>query len=192
MRKSNIWCIGALAVGIAGFVLLSTSPIMAQGLRPKIGGGLRGGDHDKQAEEGGEEPAEHQPADTSPAAESYHKGTAALDKGETDAAIALFNQAIELDPKYAPAYCDRGLALTIKGELDKAVADLTTAIKLAPGGARSYFNRGFAYFQKGDYDKAVADYSDAIRLAPQLRRGVPRPRLRPHPQGRSAGRPWRI
>ena len=68
--------------------------------------------------------------------------------------MRLFGQAIELDPNYAPAYCDRGLALAVKGEADKALADLNTAIRLAPNGARSYLHRGFAYFQKGDHAKA--------------------------------------
>ena len=37
---------------------------------------------------------------------------------------------------------------------------------------------------KGEFDKAVADYTEAIRLEPELRRGVPRPRLRPRAQRR--------
>jgi aldose 1-epimerase len=118
------------------------------------------------AEQPEAKPIEQNTADHSPAAESYRKGSESLEKGETDAAIKLLSRAIELDSKYAPAYCDRGLAFATKGELDKAVADLSTAIQLAPTGGRSYFNRGFAYFQKGDYDKAIADYSEAIRLHP--------------------------
>ncbi len=74
-------------------------------------------------------------ADNSPAAESHRKGAEAFDKGETDAAIKWFGQAIQLDAKYAPAYCDRGLALVLKGDLDKAVADLNMAVQLDPGGA---------------------------------------------------------
>ncbi len=159
---------------LAGFSLAFAPPALAQLQRPRLGGGIRGPDQgrekpskgDPRAEGSDAEPAEQQPAETLPGADSYHKGAEALAKGDTDAAIALLNRAIQLDPKYAPAYCDRGLALVFKGELDKAIADLDAAIRLAPGGGRSYFNRGFAYFQKGDYDKAIADYTEAIRLHP--------------------------
>jgi aldose 1-epimerase len=147
----------------------------AQGPRFRLGGpGLRALDRDqeKSVEQGmpiepsDAQPVEQNTTDNSPAAESYRKGSEALAKGQADAAIGLLSRAIQLDAKYAPAYCDRGLAWAMKGELDKALADLSTAIQLAPTGGRSYFNRGFAYFQKGEYDKALADYSEAIRLHP--------------------------
>jgi tetratricopeptide (TPR) repeat protein len=170
-----------LLLAVAAVVLMSwaSAPLaMAQGSRLRLGPSLRAPDRDKKsadleepsepsdAESPEAEPSEAESADRSPGAQSYAKGVEAFEKGETDAAIALMSRAIQLDPKYAPAYCDRGLALVIKGDLDKAVTDLNTAIRLAPSGERSYFNRGFAYFHKGDYDKAVADYTEAIRLQP--------------------------
>ncbi len=200
MNEHRPWRLATMAV-IAVGLMAWTVTVQAQAPRLR-GPGLRAAEREKQAEETKEltkpivpsvrQPAAEPDADNSPAAESYRKGVESLDKGETDAAIAHFSRAIQLDPKYAPAYCDRGLALVMKGELDKAVADLDTAIRLAPTGARSYFNRGFAYFQKGEYDKAVADYTDAIRLHPELRRGVSRSGLRPHAEGRlgaGLGRP---
>ena len=44
-------------------------------------------------------------------------------KGEHDKAIADYNQAIRLDPKYTLAYYNRGVVYAIKGEYDKAIAD---------------------------------------------------------------------
>jgi Flp pilus assembly protein TadD len=42
------------------------------------------------------------------------------------------NTAIELNPKFAPAYNGRGFAYGNKGDLDRAIADLNTAIELDP------------------------------------------------------------
>ena len=161
----------AALVGVMGIALVFPSMVAAQGpeLEPAIGSQQQNKGEDADAKSGvkpaNPEQAE-QDSERSPAAETYSKGAKAFEKGEVDAAVALLSRAIELDAKYAPAYCDRGLALVMKGDVDKALTDLDTAIRLAPGAARSYFNRGFAYFQKGKFDKALSDYSEAIRLRP--------------------------
>ena len=181
MNGSSSWRLAfALILGVV-VLGMEADTARAQGPRIRLGGpGLRtmqrdqdkAAEHDMPIEQGvpveqpEAQPIEQKAADKSPVAESYRKGSEALEKGETEAAIKLLTRAIQLDSKYAPAYCDRGLAWAMKGELDKAVADLSTAIQLAPTGGRSYFNRGSTYFQKGEYDKAIADYTDAIRLHP--------------------------
>ena len=53
------------------------------------------------------------------------RGTGYRGKGDLDRAIADFNQAITLDPKYAPTYYDRGNAYWGKGDIDRAIADFT-------------------------------------------------------------------
>ena len=48
---------------------------------------------------------------------------AKLAKGELDAAITDYGEAIKLKPNYSPAYISRGYAFLVKGELDHAVAE---------------------------------------------------------------------
>ena len=83
-----------------------------------------------------------------------------------DKAIADYNQAIELDPKYAYAYGDRALAYKRQGQLDLAIADFTRAIALDPQDSISYNNRGAAYEVQGQRDKTIADYRTALKLDP--------------------------
>jgi len=97
----------------------------------------------------------------------YSRGLAYYDKGDDDRAIAEFNEAIRLDPKFAYAYSSRGLAYDHKGDLGHADPDYNEAIRLDPKYAQAYFNRGNAYYQKGEDDRAIADYSEAIRLDPK-------------------------
>ena len=97
----------------------------------------------------------------------YSRGLAYYDKGDDDRAIAEYNEAIRLDPKFAYAYSSRGLAYDHKGDLDRASPDYNEAIRLDPKYAQAYFNRGNAYYQKGDDDRAIADYNEAIRLTPK-------------------------
>src|SRR5271170_6283914 len=50
-----------------------------------------------------------------------------LAKGDLDGALADYNHAIELDPKNAVAYDDRGLLKQNKGDNDGALADYNKA-----------------------------------------------------------------
>jgi len=96
-----------------------------------------------------------------------NSGLAKYEKGDLDGAIADFNRAIGIDPKYAPAYNNRGAAKLIKGDLDGAIADFNRAIGINPKNALAYYNRGVGKGNKGDLEGAVADYNRAIEIDPK-------------------------
>jgi tetratricopeptide (TPR) repeat protein len=76
--------------------------------------------------------------------------------------------AIELNPKYAPAWYNRGNVYRRLGQLDKGVADYSRALELDPKFAMAWNNRGLAYNQLGQPDKAVADCLKAVQLGPKV------------------------
>src|SRR5271154_627750 len=88
----------------------------------------------------------------------YNHGLAYEAKGDHDRAIANYDHAIGLDPKYASAYGGRGKAYEAKGDHDRAIADYDHEIGLDPKYAIAYYNRGLAYEAKGDHDRAIAGY----------------------------------
>ena len=91
-------------------------------------------------------------------------------KGNYDAAIYLFNKAIELNPDYEYLYNDRGLCYMALGEIDTAISDFSKAIELGPDCVEAYYNRGLAHFKQGSwgnegpFDLAIADYSKVTEL----------------------------
>ena len=62
--------------------------------------------------------------------ELYDQGTALLEEGQYDRAIAYFDKAIDLNPKYAPAYKNRGIAYFFKRDYEKAWDDVHKAQNL--------------------------------------------------------------
>jgi tetratricopeptide (TPR) repeat protein len=107
------------------------------------------------------------PAAGSDAKASVASGTALGQKGDLDGAIAAFNQAIGIDPKYAPAYYGRGFAFALQGKPDDAISNYDQAIQLAPDYKAAYYQRGSLKGQKGDFDGALADFNAVIKLDPK-------------------------
>jgi serine/threonine protein kinase len=83
-------------------------------------------------------------------------------------AIAAYNEAIALDPKYALAYYNRGAAYRNLKEYELAIADHSRAIELNPKHANAYGGRGVAYYYLKDYQHAVQDFDRALQLDPSI------------------------
>ena len=73
----------------------------------------------------------------------------ALGKGDRARGIDDYSQAIALDPKYEPAYRNRGLARLQNREFDAALDDLSRAVELAPSDFLVLHYRGMVYAAKG-------------------------------------------
>ena len=88
--------------------------------------------------------------------------------GQYAQAISYVNQAIELNPKYAEAFSNRG---KLYGELRQhaqAISDFTKAIELNPRNAQAFYNRGNRYRELMRHAQAISDYDKAIELDPTL------------------------
>ena len=98
---------------------------------------------------------------------SYNeRGNQRLARGEFDAAISDYTEAIRLDSRNVWAYANRGLALLKKESYAEAIPDLDHAIGLDPSLADTYLHRGMAHHQLGHHDLALADYTQVLRLKP--------------------------
>ncbi|SKB80291.1 tetratricopeptide repeat protein [Macellibacteroides fermentans] len=91
------------------------------------------------------------------------------EKNEDYKSIAYYTKTIELNPKYADAYYNRGLALLRIKDKNRAISDFDEAIKfykqqllLYPKITEIYVWIGNAYYYKELYDDALENYSKAI------------------------------
>lgn len=103
-------------------------------------------------------------------------------KNDYDKAIAECTKCIQINPKHASAYYERGRVNYAKGDYDRTIDDSTQAITLyrqvIESGdlskarewclSASYCQRGYAWHEKGDYDKAIADYTKCVQINPKF------------------------
>lgn len=97
----------------------------------------------------------------------FYKGIIEGKSGFYQKAVAYFDEAIRIDPKFVLAYYNRGVALQQLGQEQRAIKDYTAVLRLEPYLADAYASRGTAYENLKQYDQAIKDYNEAIRLAPK-------------------------
>lgn len=119
----------------------------------------------------------------------YGHGMSLIGLGKQDEALADFEKAIAIDPKYADALCERGIILISKGSKDKGCMDLRKAKVLKNEKAKTlylsnacsemstaFISSGNTKMDSKDYVGAVSDFTSAILLnadsiQPYLKRG---------------------
>ncbi len=97
---------------------------------------------------------------------AFRHGNFLLILGQIDEAIEVYSNIIDINPRAAHVYNNRGESYRMKNEIDLAIEDYTAAIKLDLELVEAYNNRGVAYRNKGEIDKAILDYDRAIELNP--------------------------
>jgi tetratricopeptide (TPR) repeat protein len=97
----------------------------------------------------------------------FENGVMRYDQRDYEGAIADYDAALALNPRYKEAYFKRADARKANGDAQGAIADYTQAIQLDLDYVDAYINRGNARKVLGDSDGAIADYGEALRLNPK-------------------------
>lgn len=92
------------------------------------------------------------------------RGLRASSEGRKEDAIKEYSKAIEMDPRSAAAYNNRGIVYDDLEQYEKAIEDYNKAIELNLHYAAAYNNRGVAYDNLKQYERAIEDYNKAIEL----------------------------
>ena len=120
--------------------------------------------------------AHDQPYDKLTAEDFLYQGRDLHQRRELDRALANFDRAIKLQPKYSEAYYSRGNAKSALGSYECAIDDYNKAIEyyktsiLFRGYEDAYINRGNAKSSLGDNQGAIDDYNLALNLNPRSSR----------------------
>lgn len=96
----------------------------------------------------------------------YHIGEIQRFQGEYQAAIDAYNKAIEINPRFAPAFLGRALASLALEQPEGVVQDLATAIERDDQYGEAYLQRAAFWLAQGDLDAAQADLDRVEELLP--------------------------
>jgi len=113
--------------------------------------------------------ATSQPFRVNPNNDNVHvnRGLALDNKGNLEAAIEEYREALRLNPNNDIAHYNLGLALDDKGDLEEAIGEYREAVRLNPGGENAHVNLGSALYKKGSVDAAISEYQEGLRLNPE-------------------------
>ena len=93
--------------------------------------------------------AQTQTPENAKAAQFYKRGNDCADT-DYECMITNFTKAIELNPKYANAYYNRGWAYQESKSYHKAIADYSKTIELRPREEDAFYGRGSSYYYLKD------------------------------------------
>jgi predicted O-linked N-acetylglucosamine transferase (SPINDLY family) len=101
-----------------------------------------------------------------PADERNHHGILLMKRGQPGEAIALFSEAIQLDPSFAAAHCNLGAALLAARRFNESLAAFGRATALQPSMVAAYMGQAAAFCGLGEIHTAIAVYRDIIARFP--------------------------
>lgn len=102
------------------------------------------------------------------AKEYYSMGNMCITEAQNaKAAIANYDKALKLNPKYIDAWVRKGATLDSTGDYHEACACFNQAIELSPGSFKAYYNRGKCRMNQNLIEEAIADFDKATSLSPK-------------------------
>lgn len=90
----------------------------------------------------------------------------AAQQKNSETAVALFEQALAINPDHTGALNDRGNALRDLGRHEEALASYDRALTIEPSHALALYNRGNALMDLARHTEALASYDRALAVEP--------------------------
>ena len=95
-----------------------------------------------------------------------NKGVELAEQGRVAEAIAAFNRAIKIYPKYEKAHNNLGLALGSQNYFSEAAVQFQQALAINPQNIETHNNLGIALGSQGKLSDAIAAFQQAIEIEP--------------------------
>ena len=94
------------------------------------------------------------------------QGLNKLNQGNYPAALADFQQALQINPNFTEAYICQSIIHYYQGDYQGAITDCNQVLQINPRNVDAYNNRGLNRIALGDYQKAIADFNQVLEIEP--------------------------
>lgn len=108
----------------------------------------------------------------SPAVQLIEQGDALKGKGEFEAAMTKYQEAVSKDPESAPALFKLAGMQLVQQQYAAAIVSFQRSLTLDPGNANAFVGMAVAYLHTGSYKLAEAALDEAVRLDPSKKAEV--------------------
>ncbi len=95
------------------------------------------------------------------------QGWALENQGKAQEALALYDQALQLNPNNFLVHKHLGIHWIREGNFAQGIRELNKAVELNPSDPSSFYNLGLAYHLAHQYRNALTCYTQAIKLNPK-------------------------
>ncbi|UEC43044.1 MAG: TPR-repeat protein [Methanothrix sp.] len=96
-----------------------------------------------------------------------HKGMDRVKRGEFQEGIEFFDQVLEMNPKNADAWNNKGVALYQMGEAEGALTSYDEALKIDSENMEARRNRAFVLRAMGKFEEALEAYEEIVTGEPE-------------------------
>lgn len=100
------------------------------------------------------------------AKETVDIGWQSFKQNDLEKALKSFNEAINIDPNFAPAYFGRAYVYSVQDKLDLAIENYRKSIEKYPLHSNSYNNLGLDLLKSNKLDEALAMFQKALEIDP--------------------------
>jgi Flp pilus assembly protein TadD len=98
----------------------------------------------------------------------YERAWELTEKGQDDAAIAAWKQALVMSPGDGRAHSNLGAVLLRRGKLDEAISHFERALEVNPGSPAGYNNLGVLLLRKERFNEATSQFQKALKINPEF------------------------
>jgi len=95
------------------------------------------------------------------------EGTDAMNRGDYRAALAAFDEMVDLAPRFAEGWNKRATVHYFLGNYQESLADIEATLKLEPHHFGALSGRGLVYVELGNFGEALAAFEEALEVSPQ-------------------------
>ena len=95
-------------------------------------------------------------------------GTAAMRRGDLDAALATFDTMVERAPDFAEGWNKRATVHFMLDNFDESLADIEATLMLEPRHFGALSGRGLVFLRMREPEKALQAFEEALEVGPQM------------------------